>query len=408
VKDFLTWCKRLLLLAVLGGGPSFAWAVSAPSGALHQEAGDLLRRVQAQQQDIERLQQRVRSGPLAWPAWWGWIGGAALIGLASLAARQRRNLHDPSFIEGVVRPGPPDLGQPQAHTFPSEPVAIAEPLPTPDPVTTTEAPLVPAVAQQAPPDLSARANALLTVLGEMEFLASIGLQHGAVDVMEQHVAVTASPAPLAWLELVNLHRSEGDGAPATAVWHRVLAQLPAAALANAEALLDDTEGLEAFPSVLARVQATWNTPLAGQQVAAELMATEAPLLTLAAGRDLLWLLQVCHERASARPAPVPETEPAGEAYERTMVIGAADWVRHLEELEVAPRDQAAGVDIDLGVPGWIEEAKASVRVSDGASNASGGTPSERDALDSWRADLFDAAMGFERQWPSVRREAVSR
>jgi hypothetical protein len=379
----------------------------AAPGALHEDAGELRRQVEAQQQDIARLQQRLQSGPLAWPAWWGWIGGAMLIGLATLAARQRRNSASPDEHALAFKPPlSPSVEPPQDHTTLPPPVEATETTAVLQPATSAAAPPPPAAVQPALPDLSARADALLTVLGEMEFLASIGLQHGAVEVMEQYMAVTSYPAPLACLELVNLHRSEGDGALATSAWHRVLALVPAAAEANPEALLDDTSGLEAYPAVLARVQAAWNTPGAAEQLAVELMATAAPLLTLSAGRDLLWLLQVCHERASARPAPAPQAIVLGDAFDCAVVLSAADWVRQLEALEVTPRDRGAGVDIELGVPDWIEEARASVRVS-----APMPTPSAADSvggLDEWRSDLFDAATGFERRRPTRRLEAAGR
>ena len=236
-----------------------------------------------------------------------------------------------------------------------------------------------------------RVETLAAVLAEVEFLSSLGLAADAAAVLEAYLEDSASPAPIAFFELMRLCDPLEDSRPADLVRRRYAQVFGVAAprLGQVTAPL----GLECMPVLSGRITAAWNTPRALQVIEETLFgpSAAATMLTLQAGRDLLCL----HDLAMSL-APHIVSSPAGNRHALAPWAHAQDAVGARIAVQ-AMRDvgdgSALSLDLDLST-----ELHAAARAAEQRAVEERVAEESAALLRSNRegADPFSAAMAFER------------
>jgi hypothetical protein len=149
-----------------------------------------------------------------------------------------------------------------------------------------------ALAQPAPRHSASgalRVETLAATLEEVEFLSSLGLTSDAMDVLKTYLQDSASPAPLAFFELMRLCDQAEDAAAVATVRRRYTqafgVEAPRLEQVNAGI------GLDSLKDLSARVTAAWGKPAALDLIEEALFTVPRPgaALTLQAGRDLVCL-----------------------------------------------------------------------------------------------------------------------
>lgn len=327
---------------------------------------------------------RARQQRLAAPAWYAPSEAAPVTG--SAAAVAELPAAEPETV--VVAP---DAAQPVDVPLPEAPVSVATaPSAVHDGTIDFElaTPEVQQPAARSAVDGMLRVETLAATFEEVEFLTSLGLAGDAMDLLKTYLQDSASPAPIAFLELMRLCDQAGD-AMAVATIRRRYAQLYGVEVPRLPQVVAPT-GVEAMPELSARIVAAWGRGEALDRIEQALFAVPTPgnPLTLQAGRDLLCLYDL--SMTLLTDAAVP---PAGHGAEAHPL---APWAQ-AEDAAPAPAlaDAAApsGLDVDLTQPAPLEAVRLpAVEGLDVAAAAR--AEAQRRAQE--EEEAFDAAVASER------------
>lgn len=416
-------------------------ALSQPSGdasrraeaarmwqAINADPAEFMRtteQLQVLQRDLVQVQQnaaRMRGelealrGQVAGPPAGSTPGGAlqvlalivlALGGIGAAAWARARRAGGPAawsapFAPLPAQPTPPAQVQPQEEP----PVTATAPLqalpraPSVPPAASAMPPEpAPAPAAQHRPDAAARVEVLAAALDEVEFLCTLGLRADAVDVLETYVQNSASPAPVAYLELMRLSALEGDHHALAAVRRRY-GRVYGVASPSLERMAKPL-GVEQMPALAARLVQAWQGDKAAAVIEDALFGTPdaAAPLTLRAARELLFLRELAQRLAGA----LPEDAPAPAASAHALAPWAhADGAEAAHAVIAAADADVMALDIDLGALAPLAEPDVVLELA----------PDEQH-LSPLLADLRAAAREAEERADAARRareaeEAFSR
>jgi hypothetical protein len=198
-----------------------------------------------------------------------------------------------------------------------------------------------------------RVETLAATFEEVEFLSSLGLGSDAMDILKTYLQDSASPSPLAYLELMRLCEQAEDPAAVATVRRRYAqafgVEAPRLAQITAEG------GLDAHQDLSDRITRAWGQGDALEVIEQALFRVPTPAapITLQAGRDLLALYDLALTRAT-------DVTPA------TGDAPLAPWA-HAEDVHTAQQvaQEAAeaeggsqfALDVDLTAP--VEDASVS-------------------------------------------------
>jgi hypothetical protein len=137
-----------------------------------------------------------------------------------------------------------------------------------------------------------RVETLAATFAEAEFLCSLGLSRDAADVLKTYLQDSASPAPVAFFELMRLWGASDDSGAVAAVRRRYVQVFGAEPPAPEQ--VGPGPGLDSLPALSARITAAWGTSEVLALIEDALFSVPDPAapLTLQAGRDLLCLHDV--------------------------------------------------------------------------------------------------------------------
>jgi hypothetical protein len=244
-----------------------------------------------------------------------------------------------------------------------------------------------------------RVETLAAILEEVEFLASLGLHSDAMDVLKAYLQDSASPAPVAFFELMRVCSLADDAPALEAVRRRYTKMLGAQAPTLAQ--VSAPGGLEQQRALAERVTRAWGSAEVLSVIEHALFDVPAPnaALPIAAARDLICLYDVAMLRAQG-------TAPADRAAQDEPL---APWAHaeHLGEAQAFAQAVAEDVgghrfalDIDLSVvpevlpdkaPEPDPQVLAARLVADKAAAREAAERAAREA-----EDAFNAAVASER------------
>jgi hypothetical protein len=306
----------------------------------------------------------------------------------------------PTIRTSTARTTP--AAKPQPATQPQPPAAEAPALFLAEDGTALPAP----VLDQVPPRRARggvlRVETLAATFEEVEFLSSLGLTQDAMDILKTYLEDSASPAPVAFFELMRMCDREEDPAALAGVRRRYtqLFGLEPPRLEQVTAPL----GVDALPELSSRLTAGWGRSVALDIIEQALFSVPAPggALTLQAGRELICLydlaMTLVTEAASTAGvdpedhalAPWAHAEDATGASIAVQAAADADGGDHFAldvDLDAAPQALPEGGDPFAGMePAPLEGAAAP-----------GAAPAAKpEAQRLAEEDAFSAAVASER------------
>jgi hypothetical protein len=323
--------------------------------------------------------------------------------------RAETELQPQARVQRDTAPAPAVVAPGLVFEFPRPGASIPPPVAPPVPVVDVaaqrgpiefEVPLLPDKPRRAAPRGVLRVETLAAAFEEVEFLSSLGLPSDAMDVLKTYLEGTASPAPLAFFELMRLSEAEEDHGATAAVRRRYtqVYNLEAPAVEQVTAPL----GLDSIPDLSARITAAWGRSVALDIIEQALFSVPAPgaALTLQAGRDLICLYDVAMNLAAegetAAFLPGGETEahalaPWAHADDPTGALVAAQ--------AAAEADGSFPIDFDLDTP--VEMTTRSVNPFDSLElepleAPAAPAPTAAPASKADAEDAFSAAVASER------------
>jgi pilus assembly protein FimV len=242
---------------------------------------------------------------------------------------------------------------------------------------------------------------LAATLEEVDFLASLGLHSDAMDVLKAYLEDSASPAPVAFFELMRVCGLADDPQAVEAVRRRYAKVFgrPAPRLEQ----VTDPAGLEAQPALNARVIACWGgggvLPVI-EQALFDTPASESPL-TLQTARDLISLYDVAMLLATEDQAAAGR----GQQDQALAPWAHAEHAHEAQAVAQAVADDFSGhrfaLDIDLSV---VPQAQPEKPSQPDAQEVAARLLAEKEAARHHAAaraaaeaeDAFSAAVAFER------------
>jgi hypothetical protein len=284
----------------------------------------------------------------------------------------------------------------------SMPLVMAQAAPA-APQPAAQALVEPTVAAPAPlraaPRGVLRVETLAATFEEVEFLGSLGLATDAMDVLKAYLQDSASPAPVAFFELMRLCAQQDDAAAVAMVRRRYEKAygMPPPSLQQVAA----PTGLEALPQLSARITGAWGRPEVLDILEDALFSPPGPAApsTLQAGRELLCLhdlaLALAAEthaedgEAAAPLAPWAHTDDAASALAATQGAVDASGGHHfaldfdLGASAPEPLPEQQGPDDDARLAPLLAEMKAAAS-------------READKRRQEDEDAFSAAVSSER------------
>lgn len=288
--------------------------------------------------------------------WYGSAAALQLLALLLLVAaaaagvfwyRTRHSMVEHWYVQA---PQPqPELQPAVAAAAAASPDAPPVPAEHPPQTPAAAAPAVPAApVQRRGTDAVLRVETLAATFEEAEFLCSLGLAADAAAVLKSYLQDSASPAPIAFFELLRLCESEDDNRAAAAVRDRY-AQLFSAEPPRLEQVTAPL-GLESLAGLSASITSAWHTPRVLKVIEDALFGVPAagPPLTLQAGRELLCLHDVATSLATEADTPG-----AGDGHALAPWANAEDAAGArlaVQSLADVGDGSVFGVDIDLGAP----------------------------------------------------------
>jgi pilus assembly protein FimV len=325
-----------LKMATTLGTPSMA-----ASGVLPALDPDLIQRVQAQerlraletsvaqlrqdgdakQQSLLALQARVReaeSGRYANALVYGLmlLSGLLVTGVGVMVWLRHR---DRRLAEGWAALAQQQISAEAAAVWPEAERVVASPVvdrvePLPLPVEPPALLQVHVEADRAAPIPRELATAalrrpmsaeeLIDLEQQVDFFVVLGQDEAAIDLLMGHVRSTGGVSPLPYLKLLEIYRRRGEAEPYERIRERFNRRFNAY---TPEWGVDPAQGktLEAYPEVLARLQATWSMPSEAMVQLETLLFRRdvGPTFDVPAYRELLFLFGTARDLAERDVPP---------------------------------------------------------------------------------------------------------
>ena len=278
---------------------------------------------QAASSEVTQLQQRLEDAQRSaqWVPVLGGLAGVLGVGVAVLGWRLRRRRSAPP---PPVRRVPPPVPMPAAlDAAPSTQPPAAAPA---EPVTGAYFAGTP-----VPHGLSIEEH--IDIDQQAEFLAVLGQDEAAIDMLLEHLRGTGGTSPLPYLRLMQIYRRRGDQAAYERTRERFNQRFNALAPQwLAEAGTD--RSLVHYPDALAQVQRAWGAPLDAMAVIESLLfrrGTEEERFDLPAYEELLflyWLTRELQQRSDTPASQVDVLLPIEDGAGEVSVIQHAEPPRH--------------------------------------------------------------------------------
>jgi hypothetical protein len=175
---------------------------------------------------------------------------------------------------------------------------------------------------------SVAAEELLDVQQQADFFVSLGDDEQAIRILRTHIAESAEPSPICYLDLFKIFHKLGRQDEYTAL-REEFNQVFNAAVPSFDEFMVQGRGLEAFPSALAEISAHWPQPHVLDVIEQFLFRTpgQAEVFDLDAYRELLMLYGVAKEIIGTQAVaelPSLDDDPVGRR--AALAVGGAAGV----------------------------------------------------------------------------------
>jgi hypothetical protein len=314
-----------------------ASAAAARIAALEQSIERLRADSAADRQALLALRQRAAANDAA-AAWLPYLLGltAVLLLLAAWLALKLRQLQrerqqawwNAAAVAETVRSQQPDpavpdtLARPLAaagaatisgytSTRPGPPGPLFKPDPVPEPEPLTEPPatlgertqaLPVGWREDAEPQRDVSIEELIDLEQQAEFFIVLGQEDAAIDLLVDHLRSTGGGSPMPYLKLLEIYRRRGDHEAYERTRarfnHRFNAYAP-----DWESEGHDGRSLEDYPSIVARLQMAWPSPIDAMAELESLLfrKTRGELFDMPAYRDVLFLYSLARDLLDREP-----------------------------------------------------------------------------------------------------------
>jgi hypothetical protein len=292
-------------------------------------------------------------------AWWG---AAAAAEEAAPAAAEGAST--PTTIAGTAAAAA-SAGAPSSGGYTSSRPGTLGPVFTPDPaVGEPAADAMSAVERtQALPvgwrdESEARRDVsideLIDLEQQAEFFIVLGQEDAAVDLLVDHLRSTGGGSPMPYLKLLEIYRRRGD----REAYDRTRARFNHRFNAYAPDWDDDPSlgrSLEDYPSIIARLQRAWPSPIDAMAELESLLFRKArgELFDLPAYRDVLFLYALARDLLDREPLESGNVDvllPISEGDDRTQPMSLADLPTPDDSMMVPLDQPTVPVDLDVTQP----------------------------------------------------------
>jgi pilus assembly protein FimV len=193
---------------------------------------------------------------------------------------------------------------------------------------------------------------LIDLEQQAEFFIVLGQEEAAIDLLVDHLRSTGGGSPLPYLKLLEIYRRRGD----REAYDRTRARFNHRFNAYAPDWDDDTQtgrALEDYPSIVARLQMAWPSPIDAMAELESLLFRKArgELFDMPAYRDVLFLYSLARDLLDREPQGAPNVDvllPINEGVEFTQPMSFDDLVRPGDS-GMVPLDNPPTVPVDLDV-----------------------------------------------------------
>lgn len=245
---------------------------------------------------------------------------------------------------GSTRPG--TLGPVFKPDLPVEPVTEPPPL-----MERTE-PMPVGWREEPEPQRDVSIEELIDLEQQAEFFIVLGQEEAAIDLLVDHLRSTGGGSPLPYLKLLEIYRRRGD----REAYERTRARFNHRFNAYAPDWgTDALEGrsLEDYPSIVARLQMAWPSPIDAMAELESLLFRKArgELFDMPAYRDVLFLYSLARDLLDREPQGAPSVDvllPINEGLEYTQPMSFDDVARPGDS-GMVPLDNPPTVPVDLDV-----------------------------------------------------------
>jgi hypothetical protein len=232
---------------------------------------------------------------------------------------------------------------------------VFTPDPPPGPIERTQAlPMAwPERQGEAPRDVSI--EELIDLEQQAEFFSVLGQDDAAIDLLVDYLRSTGGGSPMPYLKLLEIYRRQGDRESYDRTRmrfnHRFNALAPEWGAADHEG-----RSLEDYPTIVARLQQTWGSPIDAMAELESLLfrKSRGEMFDMPAYRDVLFLYALARDlmdRESVEAGTVDVLLPLSENIERTQPM-SLDEAPSARDTSMAPLDNMPTMppDVDLTQP----------------------------------------------------------
>ena len=248
----------------------------------------------------------------------------------------------PGTLGPVFKPDP--IVEPLVEPF-------ADPLTEPPPMERTE-PLPVGWREELEPQRDVSIEELIDLEQQAEFFIVLGQEEAAIDLLVDHLRSTGGGSPLPYLKLLEIYRRRGDreayDRTRARFNHRFNAYAP-----DWDTDSQDGRALEDYPSIVARLQMAWPSPIDAMAELESLLFRKArgELFDMPAYRDVLFLYSLARDLLDREPQGAPSVDvllPINEGLEFTQPMSFDDILRPGDS-GMVPLDNPPTVPVDLDV-----------------------------------------------------------
>ncbi len=193
---------------------------------------------------------------------------------------------------------------------------------------------------------------LIDLEQQAEFFIVLGQEEAAIDLLVDHLRSTGGGSPLPYLKLLEIYRRRGDreayDRTRARFNHRFNAYAP-----DWDVDTQDGRSLEDYPSIVARLQMAWPSPIDAMAELESLLfrKTRGELFDMPAYRDVLFLYSLARDLLDREPAGAANVDvllPINEGGDFTQPMSLDDLVRP-DDSGMMPLDNPPTVPVDLDV-----------------------------------------------------------
>jgi hypothetical protein len=298
---------------------------------------------------LRRLQAERRQ------TWWNAAAAQPEAAAVSAPGAVPTEAHTESGLPTGAAPAAVSGGQGSTRSGTLGPVFMPEPVEPisepPPPMERTE-PLPVGWREESEPQRDVSIEELIDLEQQAEFFIVLGQEEAAIDLLVDHLRSTGGGSPLPYLKLLEIYRRRGDreayDRTRARFNHRFNAYAP-------DWDTDSHEGraLEDYPSIVARLQMAWPSPIDAMAELESLLFRKArgELFDMPAYRDVLFLYSLARDLLDREPQGAPSVDvllPINEGLEFTQPMSFDDILRPGDS-GMVPLDNPPTVPVDLDV-----------------------------------------------------------